>query len=100
MSGVRHIPPGQAGRAELFDFPLEWAAKVESAVARWDCPQPGQAIASPLWRTSFSNFVPQSTQTSSKIVFLWSPTPWRLVLNLGGEGGGVVGGWGEITGTP
>jgi len=67
MSGVRHIPPGQAGKLELFDFPLEWAAKVESAAARFDCPQPGQAIASPLWRTSFSNFVPQSSQTYSNI---------------------------------
>src|ERR1022692_1257965 len=48
MSGVRHIPPGQAGIPAFFGFPLEWAEKVESAVARCDWPQPGQAIASPL----------------------------------------------------
>ena len=92
----------RTGRAwlALFDFPLEWAAKVESAVARWDCPQPGQAIASPLWRTSFSNFVPQSSQTYSKIGIFWSPGPWQLLIDFSAERRGV--GWvgiaGKITG--
>src|SRR5580700_978085 len=64
-SGVWHIPPGQAGNSELFALPFECAAKVESAVVKCDCPQLGQAVASPLRRTSFSNFVPQSSQTYS-----------------------------------
>jgi hypothetical protein len=60
--------------AALFDFPLECAANVDSAVARCDWPQLGQAIASPL-RTSFSNLVPQSSQTYSKIGILRTPNP-------------------------
>src|SRR5579862_2808714 len=67
MSGVWHIPPGQEGNSDALDFPLAWAAKVESAVVRCDWPQLGQASGAWLPRTSFSNLVPQSSQTYSKI---------------------------------
>jgi hypothetical protein len=46
-------------------FPLdECAANVESLGLKCDSPQSGQATAFPL-RTSFSNFVPQSSQIYS-----------------------------------
>jgi hypothetical protein len=96
ISGVRHIPPGQAGIPALFDFPLECAAKVESAVARCACPQSGQAIGSPSRRTSFSNLVPQSSQTYSKIGILTISRPWQLVFILAQRGGRCWGGEGPI----
>ena len=79
--------------AALFDFPLEWAANVDSAVARCDWPQLGQAIASPL-RTSFSNLVPQSSQTYSKIGILRIPTPPCSVCIILAQRGGEWG-WRE-----
>src|SRR5277367_3802466 len=91
ISGVRHIPPGQAGIPAFFDLPLEWAAKVESAGARCDCPQSGQAIGSPSRRTSFSNLVPQSSQTYSKIGILMVSEPWQLEFYFSAERGAVLG---------
>src|SRR5579883_3521105 len=67
MSGVWHIPPGQDGNSEALLFPFACAANVESAVVRCDLPQLGQASGAWLPRTSFSNLVPQSSQTYSKI---------------------------------
>jgi hypothetical protein len=66
------MPPGQAGISDFFDpAALEWAAKVERAVVKRDWPQPGQEAVSP-FRISFSNLVPQSSQTYSKIGMLKS----------------------------
>src|SRR5579883_606508 len=67
MSGVWHIPPGQDGNSEALLFPFACAANVESAVVRCDLPQLGQPSGAWLPRTSFSNLVPQSSQTYSKI---------------------------------
>lgn len=61
------MPPGHDGNSEAFAFPFEWAAKVESVVATCESPQLGQAAAGVSRRTSFSNFVPQCSQTYSKI---------------------------------
>jgi hypothetical protein len=63
------MPPGQLGNSAAFAFPLEWAAKVEWAMFKRDSPQLGHATESPL-RTSFSNLVPQSSQTYSKMGML------------------------------
>jgi hypothetical protein len=48
--------------------PFECAAKVENCVVRWLCPQEGHnnPFEAPL-RTSFSNFVPQSSHRYSKM---------------------------------
>ena len=64
-----HAPePQSIAGAALFELP-ERAAKVEYCAVRWSCPQEGHrtASASALRRTSFSNFVPQSSQQYSKI---------------------------------
>jgi hypothetical protein len=68
-----HMPAPQSstdGEA-LFAAP-ECAANVEYSVVRWSCPHDGQrtASASALRRTSFSNFVPQSSQEYSKMGML------------------------------
>ncbi len=60
------MPPGQDGKSELLALAFECAANVESAVVRCACPQLGHRTLSP-FRTSFSNFVPQSSHTYSKI---------------------------------
>jgi hypothetical protein len=60
-------PQPSAGAAEFAEEAR--AEKVEYSVVRWCWPQAGQATvsASTERRTSFSNFVPQSSQEYSKI---------------------------------
>ncbi len=66
-----HMPPPQppvVGWAHSpAELPVARAANVEYCVVKWSCPQDGQWIASAsvLRRTSFSNFVPQSSHAYS-----------------------------------
>jgi len=63
------MPDGHEGiSAALFDAPFECAAKVEYCSAKWSVPHFGQVTAvatPPEFRTSFSNFVPQSSHLYS-----------------------------------
>jgi len=75
QKSLPHIPLPQpaAGSDWLLPAP-DRAAKVEYSVVKWSWPHEGQrtASASALRRTSFSNFVPQSSQEYSKIGILLS----------------------------
>jgi hypothetical protein len=66
MPGLLHLPLGQAGTSADFE-PAAWAANVECSCRKCFCPHEGHSIAgtSDVRRTSFSNFVPQSSQLYS-----------------------------------
>ena len=67
MPGVRHIPPGHIGASAAFGAPFACAANVENSCFRWFFPHDGHSSSatSVLRRTSFSNFVPQSSHLYS-----------------------------------
>lgn len=66
------MPPGHDGIDCSFGIPLARAAKVENCVVKRSPPQDGQSVESPARRTSFSNFVPHSSQRYSKIGIVYS----------------------------
>lgn len=67
MPGVPHIPAGQPppiGAASLL-VPFALAEKVDHCCAMFGLSQDGQFTSSEALRTSFSNFVSQSSQEYS-----------------------------------
>jgi hypothetical protein len=69
MPGLLHRPLGQDGISMDFEMDLEppaWAAKVEYSCCKCFSPQEGHSISGTSdVRTSFSNFVPQSSHRYS-----------------------------------